>query len=196
MPMITAVDGVNLHVKDTGTGKPIVLVHGWPLTGDMFEYQTLSLLEAGHRVITYDRRGFGQSGHPTGPYDYDTLAADLDVVLSILDVQGAVLVGFSMGGGEVARYFTRYGTARVAKAVLVSSVTPYLLQDESNPNGVDASVFDEMKAKIREDRFAFLQTFGKQFYGIGLVSRPVSSALLDWTFQLAAMASPRRLSIV
>src|SRR5579871_3881102 len=116
MPYVETRDGVNLHVKDTGTGKPVVLIHGWPLTGDMFEYQTLALLEAGHRVITYDRRGFGQSGHPVGPYDYDTFAADLDAVLTKLDVNGVTLVGFSMGGGEVARYLKRYGASRVAKA--------------------------------------------------------------------------------
>ncbi|WP_158747687.1 alpha/beta fold hydrolase [Acidisphaera sp. L21] len=191
MPHISTADSVHIHVKDAGTGKPVVLIHGWPLTGDMFEYQTLALLEAGHRVITYDRRGFGQSGHPVGPYEYDTFAADLDAVLTKLDVTGVTLVGFSMGGGEVARYLTRYGASRVAKAVLVSSVVPYVLRDDTNPDGVDPAIFETMKAQIREDRFAFLQTFGKQFYGVGLVSRPVSSALLEWTFQLAVMASPK-----
>ncbi|MCB8878344.1 alpha/beta fold hydrolase [Acidisoma silvae] len=191
MPYVETRDGVNLHVKDTGTGKPVVLIHGWPLTGDMFEYQTLALLEAGYRVITYDRRGFGQSGHPVGLYDYDTLADDLAAVLEDRDVHGATLVGFSMGGGEVARYLQRHGRGRVAKAALISSVVPYLLNDASNPEGVNESIFDEMKANIRQDRFEFLQTFAKQFYGIGLVSRPVSSALLEWTFQLAVMASPK-----
>ena len=191
MPFAETRDGIKLHVKDTGSGTPVVLIHGWPLTGDMFEYQTLALLEAGHRVITYDRRGFGQSGHPVGPYDYDTFADDLASVLDFADVTGATLVGFSMGGGEVARYLSRHGPSRIAKAVLVSSVVPYLLKDDSNAHGVDASVFDEMKLNIRKDRFAFLQTFAKQFYGVGYVSSPVSSALLDWTFQLAVMASPK-----
>ncbi|MCB8884068.1 alpha/beta hydrolase [Acidisoma cellulosilytica] len=191
MPFVKTRDGVNLHVKDTGTGKPIVLIHGWPLTGDMFEYQTLALLEAGYRVITYDRRGFGQSGHPVGPYNYDTFADDLAAVLHEQNVTGATLVGFSMGGGEIARYLRRHGAGRVEKVALISSVVPYLLKDDSNPQGVDESIFDEMKANIRQDRFEFLQTFAKQFYGIGLVSRPVSAALLDWTFQLAVMASPK-----
>jgi non-heme chloroperoxidase len=191
MPVVHTRDGTNLHLKDAGRGSPVVLIHGWPLTGDMFEYQTLALLEAGHRVITYDRRGFGQSGHPVGPYDYDTFADDLAAVLEATDATGATLVGFSMGGGEVARYLTRHGPARVAKTVLISSVVPYLLKGPTNDNGIDISVFRGMQDNIRQDRFAFLQTFGKQFYGIGLVSSPVSSALLDWTFQLAITASPK-----
>lgn len=188
---IEARDGAHLHVKDAGSGKPVVLIHGWPLTGDMFEYQTLALLEAGYRVVSYDRRGFGQSAHPATGYDYDTFADDLATVLEKLDLREANLVGFSMGGGEIARYLTRHGAGRVAKTVLVASVVPYLLKDDSNPDGADASVFEDMKSQIRKDRFAFLQTFAKQFYGVGLVSRPVSSALLDWTFTLALMASPK-----
>ena len=169
-------DGVQLHVKDAGKGRPVVLIHGWPLTGDMWEYQSLALLEAGYRVITYDRRGFGQSGHPLDGYNYDTFADDLAAVLDKLDIQGATLVGFSMGGGEVARYLSKYGTTRVAKAALISSVVPYLLKDDSNPDGVDQSVFEDIKKQIRKDRFAFLQTFSKMFYGVGMVSSPVSEA--------------------
>ncbi|WP_375411255.1 alpha/beta fold hydrolase [uncultured Bradyrhizobium sp.] len=191
MPFIETKDGVQLHVKDSGNGRPVLLIHGWPLTGDMFEYQSLALLEAGYRVITYDRRGFGQSGHPFEGYDYDTFADDLAAVLDKLDIQGANLVGFSMGGGEIARYLSRHGAKRVAKAVLISSVVPYLLKDTSNPDGVDQSVFDDMKKQIRKDRFAFLQTFSKMFYGVGFVSSPVSDAVLDWTFILAVMASPK-----
>lgn len=191
MPFAHAKDGTALHVKDTGSGSPVVLIHGWPLTGDMFEYQTLALLEAGHRVVTYDRRGFGQSGHPVGPYDYDTFADDLAAVLEAGEISGATLIGFSMGGGEIARYLTRHGPARIAKVALVSSIVPYLLKDDSNPDGVDYSVFQDMKDHIRKDRFAFLQTFAKQFYGVGVVSSPVSSALLDWTFILGVMASPK-----
>ncbi|SKA12459.1 alpha/beta fold hydrolase [Consotaella salsifontis] len=190
MPMIKAADDVALHVKDSGRGKPVVLVHGWPLPGDMFEYQTLALLEAGYRVITYDRRGFGQSGHPASGYDYDTFADDLAAVLDGCDVRNATLVGFSMGGGEVARYLSRHGADRVAKAVLISSVVPYMLKDATNPDGVDGSVFEDMKDEIRKDRFDFLGTFAKQFYGVGLVSSPVSEKLLDWSFILAIMASP------
>jgi non-heme chloroperoxidase len=191
MSYVETKDGVQLHVKDAGKGRPVVLIHGWPLTGDMWEYQSLALLEAGYRVITYDRRGFGQSGHPFDGYDYDTLADDLAAVMEKLDLQGATLVGFSMGGGEVARYLSRHGTKRVAKAVLISSVVPYLLKDISNPDGVESNVFEDMKTQIRKDRFAFLQTFSKMFYGVGMVTSPVSEALLDWTFILAVMASPK-----
>ena len=191
MAFVDAKDGTKLHVKDSGNGRPVVLIHGWPLTGDMFEYQSLALLEAGYRVITYDRRGFGQSGHPANGYNYDTFADDLAAVLDKLDIKDANLVGFSMGGGEIARYLSRHGAQRVAKAVLIGSVVPYLLKDDSNPDGVDASVFEDMKAQIREDRFAFLQSFSKMFYGVGFVTSPVSQALLDWTFILAIMASPK-----
>ncbi|WP_152045994.1 alpha/beta fold hydrolase [Aureimonas psammosilenae] len=191
MAYIEGKNGVMLHVKDVGQGKPVVLIHGWPLTGDMFEYQTLALIEAGYRVITYDRRGFGQSGHPATGYDYDTFADDLAAVLDKLDLQGAALVGFSMGGGEIARYLTRHGAGRISKAVLVASVAGYLLKDDSNPNGVDASVFEDMKRQIRADRFAFLQSFAKTFYGVGYVTSPVSQGVLDWSFILAVMASPK-----
>ena len=191
MAFVDGKDGTKLHVKDSGNGRPVVLIHGWPLTGDMFEYQSLALLEAGYRVITYDRRGFGQSGHPASGYDYDTFADDLAAVLDSLDIKDANLVGFSMGGGEIARYLSRHGATRVSKAVLIGSVVPYLLKDDSNPDGVDASVFEDMKAQIRKDRFAFLQSFSKMFYGVGFVTSPVSQALLDWTFILAVMASPK-----
>ena len=190
MAFIETKDGVQLHVKDNGKGRAVLLIHGWPLTGDMFEYQTLALLEAGYRVITYDRRGFGQSGHPATGYDYDTFADDLAAILDKLDLQGVTLVGFSMGGGEIARYLSRHGTKRIAKTVLIGSVVPYLLKTADNPDGVDQSVFDDMKAQIRKDRFAFLQTFAKQFYGVGIVSSPVSDGILDWSFILAVMASP------
>ncbi|WP_294642488.1 alpha/beta hydrolase [uncultured Aureimonas sp.] len=191
MAYIEAKDGTQLHVKDMGQGRPVVLIHGWPLTGDMFEYQTVALLEANFRVITYDRRGFGQSGHPASGYDYDTFADDLAAVIEGLDLQSVSLVGFSMGGGEIARYLSRHGAGRVAKAVLVASVAGYLLKDESNPDGVDASVFEDMKLQIRKDRFAFLQSFAKTFYGVGFVTSPVSQGVLDWSFVLGVMASPK-----
>jgi non-heme chloroperoxidase len=191
MPSIESQDGTHIHVKDMGKGSPVILIHGWPLTGDMFEYQTLALLEAGFRVITYDRRGFGQSGHPSTGYDYDTFSGDLDAVIKGSRVDKVDLIGFSMGGGEVARYAARYGTDHIGKAVLVSAVVPYLVKEASNPGGVDLAVFEGMKQGIRKDRFDFLQMFAKQFYGVSLVSRPVSAALLDWSFQLAVMASPK-----
>lgn len=191
MAFIEAKDGTQLHVKDIGQGQPVVLIHGWPLTGDMFEYQTVALLEAGYRVITYDRRGFGQSGHPADGYDYDIFADDLAAVLEAQKIEKAHLVGFSMGGGEIARYLSRHGPSRVLKVVLVSSVVPYLLKDDSNPDGVDYSVFADMKFQVKEDRFAFLQSFAKTFYGVGLVSKPVSQGVLDWSFVLGVMASPK-----
>ena len=191
MPYAEAHDGTKLHVKDMGTGEPVLLIHGWPLTGDMFEYQTLALLEAGYRVITYDRRGFGQSEHPAGGYDYDSFADDLAAVIESSGLDRVNLVGFSMGGGEIARYLSRHGGARVARAMLIASVAGYLLKADDNPDGVDASVFEDMKAQIRKDRFKFLKTFGEQFYGVGYVSSPVSKELLDWTFILAIMASPK-----
>lgn len=191
MAFIEAKDGTKLHVKDMGQGRPVILIHGWPLTGDMFEYQTVALLESGFRVITYDRRGFGQSGHPASGYTYDTFADDLAAVIDGLELQNVSLVGFSMGGGEIARYLSRHGASKVSKAVLVASVAGYLLKDGSNPDGVDASVFEGMKKDIRKDRFDFLQSFAKTFYGVGLVTSPVSQGVLDWSFVLGVMASPK-----
>ncbi|MBF0876020.1 alpha/beta hydrolase [Gluconobacter cerevisiae] len=190
MPYITATDGTSLHVKDMGAGKPVVLIHGWPLTGDMWEKQTLALVEAGYRVITYDRRGFGQSGHPIDCYDYDTFADDLAVILEQLDLWDATLVGFSMGGGEVARYLSRHGRSRISKTVLLSSVVPFLLKTSDNPKGVDISVLDGIKQKIRQDRFGFLKDFLPEFYGVSMLHHPVSQGVLDWSFLLASMASP------
>lgn len=191
MAYIESKDGTQLHVKDMGQGRPVVLIHGWPLTGDMFEYQTVAMLEAGFRVITYDRRGFGQSGHPASGYNYDTFADDLAAVIDGLELQSVSLVGFSMGGGEIARYLSRHGASKISKAVLVASVAGYLLKDETNPDGVDVSVFEGMKKDIRKDRFDFLQSFAKTFYGVGFVTSPVSQGVLDWSFVLGVMASPK-----
>lgn len=184
-------DGHAIHVKDMGAGPAVILIHGWPLTGDMWEYQTLALLEAGFRVITYDRRGFGQSGHPADGYTYDIFADDLAAVIDHLDLDSVALVGFSMGGGEVARYLSRHGSSRISRAVLVSSVVPYMLKTDTNPEGVEPDVFEDIKEQIREDRFAFLKTFAKDFYGVGWMSSPVSEGVLDWSFILAVMASPK-----
>jgi len=191
MAYVSASDGATLHVKDMGSGDPVVLIHGWPLTGDMWEYQTLALLEAGYRVITYDRRGFGHSSHPADGYDYDRFADDLADIVADRELTAATLVGFSMGGGEIARYLARHGAQRVRRVALISSVVPFLLKGADNPDGVDYAVFADMKEQIRADRFAFLGAFAKIFYGVGLVSRPVSGELLDWTFALAMMASPK-----
>jgi non-heme chloroperoxidase len=190
MPMIESRDGTVLHVKEMGSGRSVVLIHGWPLTGDMWEYQTVALVEAGFHVITYDRRGFGHSAHPARGYSYDAFADDLAAVIDKCTPDGAALIGFSMGGGEIARYLSRYGPRKVAKAALVASVVPFMLKTDENEDGVDREVFEDLKKQIRKDRFAFLQSFAKQFYGVGMISSPVSQGLLDWTFLLAIMASP------
>jgi non-heme chloroperoxidase len=182
---------VEIHYCDYGQGDPIVLIHGWPLSHASWEYQLAELPLHGKRVIAYDRRGFGQSSKPWNGYDYDTLAGDLNAVLTELDLHNVTLVGFSMGGGEVARYMSRYNGARVSKVIFVSAVTPYLLKTDDNPDGVDKSTFDDMIENLGKDRPDFLATFGKQFYGVGLVSHPVSQATLDWSQMLALPASPR-----
>lgn len=191
MPFIEADDGTELFYNDWGAGRPVVLIHGWPLQSDMWEYQTNFLVANGLRVVAYDRRGFGRSAQPWGGYDYDTLADDLQAVLDHLDLQDVTLVGFSMGGGEVARYIGRHGAARVGKAVLVSSVTPFLARGEDNPDGVDRSVFDQMIEGLMQDRPHFLAGFGKQFFGAGLLNFNVSTEIQQWALMMAMQASAR-----
>jgi len=157
---------IDLYYEDHGSGEPVVLIHGWPLNGASWEKQTLALLAAGYRVITYDRRGFGTSSQPTFGYDYDTFAADLNTVLTTLNLNGVTLVGFSMGTGEVTRYLGTYGSARVKKAALLASVPPFLLKTDDNPGGVDNSVFEGIKAAIAQDRPAFLAQFLENFYNV------------------------------
>ena len=180
---------IDLFYQDIGSGKPIVLIHGWPLDHSSWAYQIAALVKAGHRVVAYDRRGFGRSSQPSRGYDYDTFADDLKAVLDTLSLQDVTLVGFSMGGGEVARYMKRHAGARVARVAFVSAVTPFLLKRDDNPDGVDRSVFDGMVDGIEKDRFDFLAGFGKQFYGVGLLSHPVSDATLQWSASLAMPAS-------
>lgn len=182
-------DGVDLYFKDWGSGRPIVLIHGWPLNADMWEDQALGLASRGFRVISYDRRGFGRSDQPFTGYDYDTLSDDLAAILEALDLQDVTLVGFSMGGGEVARYMSRHDGNRVAKAVLVGAVTPFLLKADDNPDGVDGSIFDGFIEELKKDRPHFLAGFGKTFFGAGVLNFQISQELLDWTFQLAMQAS-------
>jgi len=155
---------VELYYEDHGSGQAVVLIHGYPLDGSSWEKQTTALLGAGYRVITYDRRGFGRSSKPTEGYDYDTFAADLSTILTALDLNDAVLVGFSMGTGEVGRYLATYGSARVAKAVFLASLEPYVLQAEDNPGGVPQSVFDGLMEAVTADRYAFFTEFFKNFY--------------------------------
>lgn len=183
---------VKLFYQDLGSSsaqQTVVLIHGWPLSSQMWDYQLAELPSHNLRVVAYDRRGFGKSSQPWGGYDYDTLADDLKAVIDELDLNNVTLVGFSMGGGEVARYMSRHGGARVSKVAFVSSVTPYLLKTDDNPDGVDQSVFDDIMENLQKDRADFLQTFGKQFYGVNLLNRPVSQAHLDGDFARAYVAS-------
>ena len=190
MPFNKAADGTDLFYKDWGSGRPVVFVHGWPLQADMWEYQMVPLFRSGLRTIAADRRGFGRSGQPAGGYDYDSLADDLAILLDALDLHDVTLVGFSMGGGEVVRYLARHGGARVSRAVLVSSVTPFLERTPDNPDGVDRGVFDTMIEQLQTDRPHFLASFGKAFFGAGLLSSPVSAELLEWCGDMALQGSP------
>ena len=155
---------VEIYYEDHGSGQPVVLIHGYPLNGHSWERQERVLLAAGYRVITYDRRGFGQSGRPASGFDYDTFAADLNALLEHLDLTGVVLGGFSMGTGEVTRYLGTYGSARVAKAVLIGAIPPFVLKTADNPEGVHGQVFEDIKAAIVEDRYAYLGDFFNNFY--------------------------------
>jgi non-heme chloroperoxidase len=158
---------IDLYYEDHGTGQPVVLIHGYPLDGHSWEKQSAALLDAGYRVITYDRRGFGRSSQPTTGYDYDTFAADLKTVLDTLDLTDAVLVGFSMGTGEVGRYLGTYGSARTAKVAFLASLEPFLLQTDDNPTGVPQAVFDGILAAVKADRYAYFTDFYQAFYNTG-----------------------------
>jgi len=180
---------IELYYEDHGSGPPVVLIHGWPLNGDAWEKQTAALLAAGHRVITYDRRGFGRSSKPTIGYNYDIFAADLDAVLFALDLNGVSLVGHSMGTGEITRYIGRFGTRRLRKAVLIGTLGPYLVKAPDNPEGIDASVFSGIQAGLKADRPATLLEFLRNFYSVGgadekLVSECVIQA--NWTVAIGA----------
>lgn len=166
-----------------------MLIHGWPLSREMWEYQLEDLVNAGYRVIKYDRRGFGKSSKPWEGYDYDSFADDLHLIMEELDLQNTTLIGFSMGGGEVVRYLSRYGRNRVRRIALISSVTPFLMKTEDNPEGVDPEIFQAMMEQIREDRIGFLDDFGKKFFGVNLLSHPVSAPLLDYYRMLGSFAS-------
>jgi non-heme chloroperoxidase len=183
---------IELYYEDHGAGQPVVLIHGYPLDGSSWEKQTAALLEAGYRVITYDRRGFGRSSKPAVGYDYDTFAADLKVLLDTLDLSDVVLTGFSMGTGEVARYIGTYGSERVAKAVFLGSLEPFLLQTDDNPTGVPQSVFDGLLEAVTADRYAFFSTFYDNFYNTDtfLGTPRLSQQVVDASFALAAGASP------
>jgi len=181
---------IDLYYEDHGTGKPIVLIHGYPLSGASWEKQLPVLLDAGYRVITYDRRGFGKSSKPTSGYNYDTFAQDLHRLVGQLELHDFALVGFSMGGGEVARYMGRYGSKDVSKAVFISSVPPYLLKAPDNPEGVDKSAFDGIQMAIKADRYAFFTEFFKNFYNTDqFLGKRVSEQAVQSSWNVAASAS-------
>ncbi len=184
-------DGTNLYFEDWGRGKPLLFIHGWPLSGAMWEYQMVPLARSGFRCIAYDRRGFGHSDKPYGGYDYQTLGRDLAELIDHLNLTDVTLVGFSMGGGEVAEYLARHNrNGRVTKAVLVSSVVPLLLKTADNPEGVDQKVFDDIQQGLRDDRPAFLTDFTEKFFGVGMLTSPVSNPMIAANCELAMHASP------
>jgi non-heme chloroperoxidase len=183
---------IDLYYEDHGEGKPVVLIHGWPLSGRSWEMQVSALLASGHRVITYDRRGFGDSSRPTTGYDYDTLANDLHLLLTKLDLRNAALIGFSMGGGEIARYMGTHESERVKKVAFVAAIPPFLLKTPDNPAGVDADVFNGIKAAIAKDRLAFLTSFFANFYNVDVLGgKRISNEAVQFSWNIAAGASPK-----
>jgi len=181
---------IDLYYEDHGSGKPIVLIHGYPLSGASWEKQIGVLLAASHRVITYDRRGFGKSSQPTTGYNYDTFAEDLHKLVTQLDLRDFALAGFSMGGGEVARYMGKYGSKGVSKAIFISAVPPFLLKTADNPEGVDGSVFEGIQKAIAADRYAFFTEFFKNFYNTDLLlGKRVSEQVVEASWNIAAGSS-------
>jgi non-heme chloroperoxidase len=191
MNFITTADKTKLYFKDWGptSGTPVILMSGWPLSSDSWDDQAMALAEAGHRVISYDRRGFGRSSQPFSGYDYDTLADDLAAVIDQTGARDVSLVGFSMGGGEVARYMSRHDGRNVIKTALIASVVPYMLKTGDNEEGTEQSVFDGMAKGMLEDRSKFFAGFFRDFFGVSMLSHPVSQELMDWARSMAMQAS-------
>lgn len=189
MSVVKTKDNVSLYVKDWGQGRPVLLMHGWPLSADSFDDLSMAIANAGMRAIAYDRRGFGRSDQPWNGYDYNTLSDDLAAVMEQTGAKDATLLGFSMGGGEVARYMSRHGGRNVQQTILISSVVPYLLKTDDNPKGVDQGVFDSMTQGMKDDRAKFWTSFFKDFYGEGMLSHPVSDEVLEWSRNVAMQAS-------
>ena len=187
---IKTATNVKLYVKDYGSGDPVILIHGWPLSNEMWEYQIENLVSNNYRVIAYDRRGFGKSSQPWNGYDYDTLTDDLKAIIDQLELENITLVGFSMGGGEVVRYLSRYAGKNVSKIVLISSVTPFLAQSTENPEGRSEEKNEDTQHAISEDRLAFLEDFGKNFFGVNFITSVISTPLLEYYRMLASFASP------
>ena len=189
MQYVTTNDKTKLFVKDWGSGRPVILLHGWPLSADSWDDHAMAIAESGYRTIAYDRRGFGRSSQPWSGYDYDTLADDLATVIEQTGAQDAVLVGFSMGGGEIARYMSRHGGKSVVKAALIASVVPFMLKTSDNPDGTEQAVFDKMAQGIKEDRAKFFAGFFKDFFGVGMIAHPVSDEMLGAACNVAMQAS-------
>ena len=194
MPFVTVEQGnsddVELYYEDHGAGKPVVLIHGYPLSGSSWEKQLPALLSAGHRVITYDRRGFGKSSRPAAGYNYDTFATDLRKLIEHLLLREFALVGFSMGGGEIARFLGKYGSEGVTKAVIISGVPPYLIKTADNPDGIDAAVFEGIQKAVETDRYVFFAEFFKNFYNTDLLlGKRVSERVIQASWNVAAGAS-------
>ena len=189
MNYVATADKSRLYVKDWGSGTPVILIHGWPLSADSWDDQAMAIADAGYRAIAYDRRGFGRSSQPWSGYDYDTLSDDLAAVIAHTGAENAVIVGFSMGGGEVARYMTRHGGKSVARAVLVSSILPFRLQTDDNPAGTEQAAFDRIALELREDRAKFFTEFFHAFFGVGSMRHPISPQFLEWARGVAMQAS-------
>ncbi|GAA0881154.1 bromoperoxidase [Algoriphagus jejuensis] len=193
MPFLKHKEGkepVRIYYQDYGNGKPVILIHGWPLSHQSWEGQIRILVEEGYRVIAYDRRGFGRSSQPWGDYDYSALTQDLRQLILHLDLKDVALVGFSMGGGEVVRYFTDYGEERISKAALIASIIPLVAQKDDNPDGVPQKTLDEILGALKSDRIGFLKEFHKNFYNYKKGAEGVSEANLDFDFSVASHASP------
>lgn len=192
MPMVEARDGTRLYVKSWGQGRPVILIHGWPLSSDSWDPISHALAENGFQAIAYDRRGFGRSDQPSDGYDYDTFADDLAAVVEqAAGGREVALVGFSMGGGEIARFLSRHGTRRVNRVALISSVVPFMTKSDTNPHGVPSDTFAQMTHGLTEDRAHFLTHFFRDFYGVGLIGRPVTDEVLRHSWAMAMMAGLR-----
>jgi non-heme chloroperoxidase len=182
---------VQLFYEDFGEGQPVILIHGWPLSHRMWEYQISAIVEAGFRCIAYDRRGFGDSDKPWEAYDYDSLAKDLNDIINKLNLKDCIIVGFSMGGGEVARYIGNHGTGKLAKAALISAVPPFMLKTNENPEGLEKEVFEGFKEEIKKDRPGFLSGFGKKFLNFEKNEDRLSEDMLKYYWNIACKASPK-----
>ena len=194
MPFLTnntPTQNIDIYFEDYGHGKPVILIHGWPLSGKMWEQQVWKIVEAGFRCITYDRRGFGNSTAPWNGYDYTSLASDLKAIIDQLELKDCTIVGFSMGGGEVVRYFTEYGGDKISKAALVASIAPLVMKKEDNPEGVPKENLEEIKTALENDRVAFLKEFHKNFYNYEDNKDTISEAQLHYDWSIASHASPR-----